>query len=111
MQSHEVYAARRIALQWSKEELAEKAGLNVAYVIFFEDGKNIGREFEEKIKSALNKGFKELSCIEHYKARIMELAIEIRDETSDKESLYRLSHLIVEAGKLEREILDNTFAN
>lgn len=111
MKSHEVYAIRRAALRWSKETVAERAGLNVTYVSLFEDGKYIGKTYENKIKSILNDGFKELNSMEHYKARILELAMEIRNDTSCtncKENLYRLSHLVVEAGKLEREILDCT---
>lgn len=112
MKSHEVYAIRRAALRLSKETVAERAGLNVAYVTLFEDGKSIGKAYENKIKSILNDGFKELNSVEHYKARILELALEIRNDTSSKENLYRLSHLIVESGKLERELLDNiTIAN
>ena len=114
MKSHEVYAIRRAALRLSKETVAERAGLNVAYVTLFEDGKSIGKAYENKIKTVLNNGFKELNSVEHYKARILELAMEIRNDTSDtssKENLYRLSHLIVESGKLERELLDNTFTN
>ena len=112
MKSHEVYAIRRNALRWSRETVAERAGLNVAYVTLFEDGKSIGKAYENKIKSVLNDGFKELNSVEHYKARILELAMEIRNDTSCKENLYRLSHLVVESGKLERELLDNvTIAN
>lgn len=111
MKSHEVYAIRRAALRLSKETVAERAGLNVAYVTLFEDGKSIGKAYENKIKSVLNDGFKELNSVEHYKARILELALEIRNDTSSKENLYRLSHLIVESGKLERELLDTTFTN
>lgn len=112
MKSHEVYAIRRNALRWSRETVAERAGLSVGYVVLFEDGKSIGKAYENKIKSVLNEGFKELNSSEHYKARILELAMEIRNDTSCKENLYRLSHLVVEAGKLERELLDSiTFAN
>ncbi len=111
MRSHEVYIARRIALRWSREILAEKTGINVAYVTLFEDGKSIGKTYENKIKSVLNNGFKELTSAEHYKTRILELAIEIKDDDNSKENLYRISHMIVELGKLEREILDNTFTN
>ena len=111
MKSHEVYAIRRAALGWSKDVVAERAGLNVAFVTLFEDGNSIGKTYENKIKSVLNNGFKELNSVEHYKARILELAMEIRNDTSSKENLYRLSHLTVEVGKLEREMLDNTFTN
>lgn len=107
MKSHEVYAFRRMALRWSKETVAERAGLSVGFITLFEDGHNIGKAYENKIKSVLNDGFKELNSAEHYKTRILELALEIKNDTSSKENLYRLSHMIVEAGKLEREILDN----
>lgn len=111
MKSHEVYAIRRAALGWSKDVVAERAGLNVAFVTLFEDGHGIGKTYENKIKSTLNNGFKELNSVEHYKARILELAMEIRNDTSSKENLYRLTHMAVEVGKLERELLDDTFAN
>lgn len=110
MISSEVYVYRRIALGWSKEELADKSGIKVRYIDDFEDGFDVDRKIENKIKSVINTGFKNLDSMEHYNARIMELALELKNETSNEQKLYRISHLQVELGKLQREILDRGIA-
>lgn len=107
MKSSEVYVYRRIALDWSKELLADKSGIKVRYIDDFEAGFDVDREIENKIKSTINIGFKKLNSTDHYNARIVELALELKHETSDKQKLYRISHLQVELGKLQREILDS----
>lgn len=107
MKSYEVYTYRRIALRWTREILAERAGIQVEYVRFFEEGKRIGSDFEAKIKAAINQGFKDLDEIEHYKARIMEIAYEVRFDDNVKEILQRTSHLMVETGKLQRRLVDS----
>jgi len=106
MKSFEVYTYRRIALRWSREMVAEKAGVQPNYVEWFESGKRIGRDFEDKIKGAINEGFRELDPIEHYKVRILELAYEIRFDEDVRETIYRSSHMMVELGKLQRALLD-----
>ncbi len=107
MKSSEVYVYRRIALDWSKELLAEKAGLKIRFIDDFEAGFDVDKVIEDKIKSTINIGFKNLDSLSHYNARIVELALELKNETSDKQKLYRISHLQVELGKLQREILDS----
>ena len=107
MKSSEVYVYRRIALDWSKELLADKSGIKVRYIDDFEAGFDVDKEIEDKIKSTINAGFKELDSIEHYNCRILELALQLKNETSDRQKLYRISHLEVELGKLQREILDS----
>lgn len=111
VKSYEVYVFRRIALRWTQQELAEKANIDVKLVCKFEEGTSLDKDLDDKIKLAINKGFKELESIDHYKCRILELAFEIKYETSDNQRLYRMSHIIVELGKLQKEILDNITAN
>ena len=105
MKSFEVYKYRRIALRWSREFVAEKAGILVDYVRYFEDGKKIGRDFESKIKFAIDEGFRELESMEHYRTRILELAYEIAFGDDNTETLQRMGHMMVEVGKLQRSII------
>ena len=105
MKSFEVYRYRRIALRWSRENVAEKAGVLPDHVRFFEEGKSIGRDFETKIKFAIDEGFRELESIEHYRTRILELAYEVAFGDDNKETLQRCSHMLVEIGKLQRSIV------
>ena len=111
MKSCEVYAFRRIALDWSKEILADKSGISLRYIDDFEDGLMVDKEIEDKIKSAINNGFKELDCMDHYNCRILELAFELKHDDNARQKLYRISHLTVELGKLQRTILDSITIN
>ncbi len=106
MKSCEVYRCRRIALRLSREEIADRAGIQADYVRFFEDGKNIRSDFVDKIKKVIDDAFRELDEIEHYKTRILELAYEIRFDSDTKQTLSRTSHMIVELGKLQRSIIN-----
>lgn len=109
MKSYEVYRYRRIALRLSREEIADRADIQVDYVRFFEDGKNIRSDFVDKIKKVIDDAFRELDEIEHYKTRILELAYEIRFDDDVKQTLSRTSHLMVEIGKLQRNLVNNNY--
>lgn len=107
MKTYEVYAFRRISLRWTREQLAEKAGIDPLYVKFYEEGKRIGRDYEIKIKDALYDGCSELSRIDHYKSRILELAYEIMYEEDVRELLKRTTHMMNELSTLQRDTLDS----
>ena len=97
---------RRIALKISREKVAQTAGINVKYVEYFEDGKNVGSHYEKKISNALFTLSKSLSNLDHYRFRIMELALKLDIET-DKEVLTKqLAHLLVEAAKFQMDLAD-----
>lgn len=106
MKSYEVYKYRRVALDWTTRILAEKSEIKVEDVERFENGFSVDRQTEDKIKSTINTSFKELDSFEHYRCRILELGYEIKYETDRKQLLYRISHMLIELGKLERETLD-----
>ena len=105
MKSHEIYSCRRKALRLTKEQIAIKANVLVQYVEWFEEGKRIPTWAENNIKVAIRNEFCNLTSIEHYRARILELAIEIRDETEVTYALNEISHMMIELGKLQNELL------
>jgi hypothetical protein len=98
---------RRIALRWTREVVAERAGVPTEYVKYFEDGKNIQSDYLKNIKLAIDDGFRELDALNHYKARILELAYEIKFDTDVKQIMQRAAHMTVEVGKLEKYLIDN----
>ena len=106
MKSYEVYKYRRAALDWTTRILAEKSQIKVEDIEKFENGFGVNRTIEDKIKDSINAGFKELDAVDHYKCRILELGYEIKYETDKTQLLYRISHMMIELGKLERETLD-----
>ena len=106
MKSYEMYKCRRIGLNWSREILAEKAGVTVQHVRWYEEGRKIGSDFENMIKDALYFGYKNLDEIEHYKCRIVELSYEIRFETDTQFLMQRIGHMVTELGKLQMKVVD-----
>lgn len=106
MKKYEALKYRRIALRWSEAKLAARAGIDAKYVEFFEAGKNIGRDYERLIGEALYAGTKELGQLEHYRFRIMELALKIQVEQDNVVLLKELAHLGVEANKFQMDIFD-----
>lgn len=106
MKSYETYKCRRIGLNWSREMLASKSGLTVQHIRWFEEGRKIGSDFENKIKDTLYRGYKELDEVEHYKARIIELSYEIRFETDTQYLMQRIGHCMTELGKLQMKVVD-----
>lgn len=106
MRSFEVYRFRRIALRWTKKELADKAEILVVDIDRFESGLEIDSEKIVKLKRVIDDGFRNLDTIEHYKTRIMELAYEIRFDQDPKQILQRTSHVMVELGKLQKALID-----
>ena len=103
MKDYEMYKYRRIALGWSIEKLSINSGVHEQEVRYFEEGKNIGREKIEIIKKTLRDGFCNMSSKDHYKARIMELAIEINKTNDENELFQMIGHMMVECGKLQME--------
>ena len=106
MKSYEVYKYRRAALDWNTRVLAEKSKIKVEDIERFENGFGVDQKIEDNIKLTINTGYKELDTINHYKCRILELGYEIKYETDKRQMLYRISHMMIELGKLERETLD-----
>lgn len=106
MTKYEKMKIRRTALKWSKEKLAEEAGINIRYIDFYEEGKNIGRDFEYKITQALYNGTKSLDYLDHYRFRIMELSLMIQIEEDTTALIKELAHLGVEVNKFQMDIID-----
>lgn len=104
MTTNEIMRSRRVALRMTKFELAEKVGVNVNVISLFEDGVNVPKNTYEKIKEVLRNEFNSLKPEEHYRARILELAIEIRDEKDAKFNFDYIGHMMIELGKLMAEV-------
>lgn len=101
-----LYKNRRMALKWSLEELAEKSNLNIMEIKWFEEGKKIGTEKENIIKEVLYQGFVNLDSKDHFRARILEIALQINSEDlNTQEELNALSHMAIELGKLQGDLI------
>ena len=103
MKSYEIYKIRRESLNWTISQLSALSGVNEREIEWYEEGKNIGNEKAERIKQTLRKGFCDLSSIDHYKARIRELAMEISQTDDPKFIMEYIGHMMVECGKLQME--------
>lgn len=106
MKRHILCKNRRLALEWSTRKLSEQSGIHETEIMWFEEGRNIGTDKANRIKEALYQGFKDLPSLDHYKRRIMELALQINYGELNQEELFQaLSHMSIEMGKLQGETL------
>lgn len=105
MKSYEIYACRRKALRITRQELADRARVHVQFVNDFEKGLKIPRVEYDRIKTTIREMFNELDSIEHYRTRILELGIELRDETDADIALQEIAHMMIELGKLQNELM------
>lgn len=101
---YEILKCRRKALGLTKEELAEKSGVNIILIEAFESGKKISNVEKEKINRYLWKSFQEMDSITHYKRRILELALELNEEYILADAIKEIGHMMVELGKLQMEL-------
>lgn len=101
-----LYKNRRTALKWSLEDLAVKSGLDPREIKWFEEGKRIGSEKEAIIKQALYEGFVNLDSKDHFRARILEIALQVNSgDLTTQEELNALSHIAIELGKLQGDLI------
>lgn len=104
MKSYEVYTSRRKALRLTQLDLAKLAGVNLLDVVNYEKGEIIDDVFM-KIKNTISEQYKTLDYVDHLKTRILEMAILIRDEENKDFLLTDISHMMVELGKLQGNIM------
>ena len=107
MKTYEIMKCRRQALGFTKDKFAEKTGLDVKLIEFYESGKNVGSYVEERIRTTLYEEFRNMDSMEHYKKRILELALELNKQDETKFALLEIGHMITELGKLQMAIIDN----
>ncbi len=106
MKTCEIMKCRRQALRMTREELAERANLDVKTIEFYEQGKNMASYVETKIKLTLMKLYQDMDSMEHYKKRILELALELNEQDETQFALLEIGHMMVELGKLQMEIIN-----
>ena len=104
LKSYEIYSARRKALRITRQQVATEVGCTVEDVVNFERGNRISHDAYEGIKAYLKERFCDMSSADHYKARALELAIEINDDPDPQSILNYIGHMIVELGKLQMEL-------
>lgn len=104
MKTYEIMKCRRQAVGLNRQELAEKANLDVKLVEFYEDGKNVAGYVENRIKTVLMQEFQNMDSMTHYKRRILELALELNIQEETKWALHEIGHMMTELGKLQMEI-------
>ena len=111
MKSYEVWSSRRKALRLKKVDLAELAECSVEDISNFESGIAVPSRIYENIKNTIWRLQRKQDPIDHYKTRILELAIQIRDEENKEHLLDEMAHIMIELGKLQGEIMgfDSSF--
>lgn len=110
MKKYEVYACRRKALGLTRQQLADKCGIDVQVVIDYENGIWISSEDCEKIKQATYEGFKNVDQVEHYRMRILEIAMELKIERNADFAIREIGHMMVELGRLQMAIIEEVKA-
>lgn len=98
---------RRIASNLSQRELAEIAGVSQSTIARLERGEHLSTDYYIKVKEALRNYQTQLPRKEYYRTQIMKEAMAIKDGKDDYDTLEELSHLIVHASKLMREIMED----
>jgi hypothetical protein len=105
IQSNQVYAIRRQVLGVDQNYIAEKAGVTVDDVISFEHGIRIPFAAYDAIKTAIRNEFCELSPLEHYQKRILEISMKLQIEDDQTKILQEIAHMQIELAKLQNEII------
>lgn len=105
MRTYQTYMCRRKALGITKEEMAKRVGTSVEVIENFEQGYWTHRYIIDRIKDVCYYGFKDMDEIDHYRARILELAMEIKIDDNPEHAMSEIGHMMVELGKLQRELL------
>lgn len=105
MENFVTLKCRRQALGYTKEKLAQAAQLTVAEIECFENGIPMPKYVEQRINDTLWTGLRNMDSIKHYRTKILELALEINVDQDTVSCLKEISHLMVEVGKLQRDIL------
>lgn len=108
MEKYMTLKCRRQALGYTKEMLAELAQITVAEVEAFEKGKQMPSYVEQRINDTLWTRLRAMDSAEHYRKKILELALEINMENDTKSCLWEMSHLMVEIGKLQRDLIGSS---
>lgn len=105
--SYKVYEIRRTALGLTRSYIAEKAGVSECDVVDFEHGIKIPFVVYDKIKTAIRNEFNDLSPVEHYQKRILEISMELQIEDNTQAALQKIAHMQIELAKLQNEIIGN----
>lgn len=105
---YEIMRRRRQALGWTQAELAEKANMSAGTVSSYERGLTISPVYENAITTALNKVWDEMSYDERHRLKIMEVAIQISEASTEKYLLRSLTYLVRECSLYMNDILKQT---
>ena len=73
----------------------------------FENGKQVPKVVNQRIKSFLHNQLCLMDSVEHYRKKILELALEINVDDDTQSCLLEMGHLMVEIGKLQKELIVN----
>ena len=107
MKVYERMKCRRQALGLTREQLAEKANLKVKEVEFYEVGYNTASYINRNIQGTLWEVAKNLDSINHYKRRILEIALLINNNQDDVDMMLKdIGHMMVELGKLQMDTIE-----
>ena len=98
---------KRIALHMTQEDLAKHAGLSVDEIVKIEDGSVLatGKQ-KDRIDKVLFWGFKNIPEIDHYRARIAQLGLQINEEDNIDDAMLEISHMLIELGRLQQALVE-----
>ena len=105
MTKNKVWKCRRQALGYTQQQLADLAGCDIKIVRAYENEEWIDYESCKKIQNVIVDTFKNMDSVEHYKKRILELALKLNLEDDKDYAMNDISHMIIELGKLQGEII------
>lgn len=107
MKDNIIYKCRRQALGLNINDLATGCGVSNDVIMAFENGDWISNKDKDMIKTYIRKCFCNMRSMDHYRARILELALELNNPeipaSNDQQLL--MSHMMVELGKLQAELV------
>ena len=100
-----VYKCRMTALGYTKEQIARLAGCEVSDIEKFVREEFVEKEIYCKIKEAVDDEYRSMSSLDHYKTRIVELALKLSIEEDKDWALNDISHMMIELGKMQSELI------
>jgi transcriptional regulator with XRE-family HTH domain len=105
MTKNKVWKCRRQALGYTQQQVANLAGCDLETVRAYENDEWIDYESCKQIQSVIYDAFKDMDSVEHYKKRILEIALKLNMEDDKDYAMNDISHMIIELGKLQREMI------
>ena len=100
-----VYKCRMTALGYTKEQIARLAGCEVSDIEKFINEEYVDTLIYVRIKKTIDDEYRSMTSLDHYKTRIVELALKLSIEEDKDWALNDISHMMIELGKMQSELI------